>query len=278
MDAGENQIILIDKPAGISSFGVVAKVRGYLRAKYGKKVKVGHTGTLDPFATGLLILLTGKMTKRSGEFLKLDKVYEATLRLGYTSTTGDPEGEITKYIPTNDESGGVISKHCKGANSHFDNGHGRVSGTEIPGRVRLTRCENDDCEPCTSRNGTPDLSTIKSVLRPFTGKIEQTPPRYSAIKINGQRAYKLARKGADFEMPTREVEIYDIETLEYRYPELRVRCHVSSGTYIRTLAEDIGKALNTGAYLTALRRTQIANYKVADATPLSTFAQNPDVV
>ena len=93
----EDQIILIDKPAGISSFGVVAKVRGRLKSEFGHKIKVGHTGTLDPFATGLLILLTGKMTKKSNEFLKLDKIYEATLKLGYISTTGDPEGEIQQY-------------------------------------------------------------------------------------------------------------------------------------------------------------------------------------
>ena len=93
----EDQIVLIDKPAGISSFGVVAKIRGKLKAELGHKVKVGHTGTLDPFATGLLIILTGKMTKKSNEFLKLDKVYEATLKLGYTSTTGDPEGQIQEY-------------------------------------------------------------------------------------------------------------------------------------------------------------------------------------
>ena len=101
----ENQIILVDKPAGISSFGVVAKVRGFLRKKFGHKVKVGHTGTLDPFATGLLILLSGKMTKKSGEFLKLDKEYEATLKLGYVSSTGDTEGEITRY---KDETVGTV--------------------------------------------------------------------------------------------------------------------------------------------------------------------------
>ena len=94
----EDQIILIDKPAGISSFGVVAKVRGKLKSEFDHKIKVGHTGTLDPFATGLLILLSGKMTKKSAEFLKLDKIYEATLKLGYVSSTGDPEGEITEVI------------------------------------------------------------------------------------------------------------------------------------------------------------------------------------
>ena len=214
----ENAIILVDKPAGISSFGVVARVRGFLRAKYGHKIKVGHTGTLDPFATGLLILLTGKMTKKSDEFLKKDKVYEATMKLGYTSTTGDPEGEViekSNYIPTKDEIINIVTK--------------------------------------------------------FTGNIQQKVPQFSAVKINGERAYKLARAGKDFETPTREVTIYNIEILEYNYPELKIRTHVSSGTYIRTLAEDIGAALGTDAYLTELRRIKIANYSVQDAQPLTDF-------
>lgn len=207
-------MILVDKPEGISSFGAVAKVRGRLKAEFGHKVKVGHTGTLDPFATGLLILLSGKMTKKSGEFLKLDKEYVATMKLGYTSTTGDPEGQIQEYS------------------------------------VKSV------------------LPPIESVLSDFIGKIVQTPPRYSAIKINGERAYKLARKGQEFEIPKREVEIYEIEVLRYEYPELEIRCHVSSGTYIRTLAEDIGERLGTGAYLTALRRTRVGKYDVKDAVKL----------
>lgn len=209
----EDQIILVDKPAGISSFGIVAKIRRELKEEFGHKIKVGHTGTLDPFATGLLILLSGKMTKKSNEFLKLDKIYEAELKLGFVSSTGDPEGEIQQY----------------------------------------------------SDNLCPQRDAVKSVLRSFTGKITQTPPRFSAIKINGERAYKLARKGADFEIPSREVEIYSIEILDYSYPTLKIRCHVSSGTYIRTLAEDIGKKLGTGAYLTALRRTKIGDYHIEDA-------------
>lgn len=213
----EDQIILIDKPAGISSFGVVAKIRGKLKIEFGHKVKIGHTGTLDPFATGLLILLSGKMTKKSNEFLKLDKIYEATMKLGYTSATGDPEGEIQEYLN---------------------------SGPR------------------------PKLNTIESILSSFVGKITQTPPKFSAIKINGQRAYKLARKNADFEIPSRQIEIYDIEILDYNYPELTIRCHVSSGTYIRTLAEDIGKALDCGAYLTALRRIKIGDYDVKNAEKL----------
>ncbi|MBO7718435.1 tRNA pseudouridine(55) synthase TruB [Candidatus Saccharibacteria bacterium] len=220
----ENQIILIDKPAGLSSFGVVARVRSQLKTEFGHKVKVGHTGTLDPFATGLLIILSGKMTKKSNEFLKLDKVYEATLKLGFISTTGDPEGEIEKYQKTDQE------------------------------------------EPKTLKE--PSLAEIQSTLKSFLGKITQTPPKFSAIKINGQRAYKLARAGKDFEIPSREVEIYDIKILDYNYPTLKIRCHVSSGTYIRTLAKDIGEKLNTGAYLTTLRRTKIGNYDIKDARML----------
>ena len=208
----EDQIILVDKPAGISSFGIVAKVRAKLRNEFGHKVKVGHTGTLDPFATGLLILLSGKMTKKSGDFLKLDKEYIAELKLGYTSSTGDPEGVIEKLDDKN-----------------------------------------------------IDIKEIQKVINNFIGKINQKVPAFSAVKINGQRAYKLARAGKDFKTPIREIEIYAIKILDYNYPKLTIRCEVSSGTYIRTLAEDIGKALGTGAYLTALRRTKIGTYDVKDA-------------
>ena len=209
----EDQIILIDKPAGISSFGVVAKIRRELKEEFSHKIKVGHTGTLDPFATGLLILLSGKMTKKSNEFLKLDKIYEADLKLGFTSTTGDPEGEITEVNT------GLI----------------------------------------------PSEAEIQKSLQKFTGEISQTVPKFSAVKINGERAYKLARSGQEFITPTRTVTIYQIEILDYSYPLLKIRCHVSSGTYIRTLAEDIGKDLKTGAYLTALRRTKIGDYRIEDA-------------
>ena len=211
----KDRVILVDKPAGMSSFGAVARVRRKLKDEFGHKVKVGHTGTLDPFATGLLILLSGKNTKKSGEFLKLDKVYEATIKLGYVSDTGDTEGKIEKK-----------------------------SDREV------------------------DLKEIQEVLKRFIGDIEQTPPKFSAIKINGQRAYKLARKGADFEMPKRKITIYNIEILEYKYPILKIRSHVSSGTYIRTLAEDIGKKLGTGAYCESLRRLKIGEYDVKDVENL----------
>ena len=212
-------IILIDKPAGLSSFGVVARVRRRLSMEAGKKVKVGHTGTLDPFATGLLILLANKATKLSNQFLKLDKWYEATICLGKTSTTGDPEGEITEQ----------------------------------------------------NTEKIPTLEEVKAVVNQFVGQITQTVPAFSAVKINGQRAYQLARRGEAVSMPTRQIEIYAIEILSYNYPELVIRTHVSSGTYIRTLGEDIGKALGVGAYLTALRRTQVGEYQIENAVKLSDF-------
>lgn len=208
-------IILVDKPAGISSFGVVARVRWLLGQQAGHKVKVGHTGTLDPFATGLMIVVVGSYCKRAAEFSKLDKTYEATLRLGTTSTTGDPEGELNN-----------------------------ISDRQ------------------------PDAAGLRAALQKFAGRINQTPPSYSAIKINGVRAYKLARAGEVVDMPLREVTIHRLELLGYAYPEVDIRTHVSSGTYIRTLAEDIGRELGVGAYLTALRRTWVGEYAVANAVRL----------
>ena len=208
----DKEILLVDKPAGMSSFGVVARVRRKL-LEAGRKVKVGHTGTLDPFATGLMILMVGKGTKRAGEFLKLDKEYVATARLGARSTTGDPEGEVTETV-----------------------------GAEAPSEER-----------------------VREVLAGLTGEIWQTVPRYSAVKIQGQRAYKLARAGKEVEMPQRQVRVYELELLRYEWPELVVRCKVSSGTYVRALAEQIGDELGVGAYLTALRRTQVGEYRVEEA-------------
>lgn len=213
-----DQIVLIDKPAGMTSFGVVARIRRVLSQQAGKKVKVGHTGTLDPFATGLMILVTGKECKNAGSYSKLDKVYEATFRLGQLSTTGDPEGEIS----------------------------------EISARV-------------------PSADEIEQVLRQFKGEIMQRPPIFSAIKIAGQRAYKLARDGKEVEIPERPVTIYNLEVLDYTYPELRIRTHVSSGTYIRSLAVDIGETLGTGAYCTQLRRTAISSFRIEEAKSLEDF-------
>ena len=213
-----DEMLLIDKPAGMTSFGVVARIRRVLSRQAGKKVKVGHTGTLDPFATGLMIILTGKRCREAGDFSKLDKVYESVIRFGETSSTGDPEGEIS-----------------------------RASDRE------------------------PSLDEVQQTLKSLTGTIIQKPPIYSAIKINGQRAYDLARQGKEVDMPTRSVEVYSLELLSYDYPHLAIRAHVSSGTYIRTLASDIGEALSVGAYCQSLRRTKVADYSVESAKTLLDF-------
>lgn len=208
----EDSVILVDKPAGITSFGVVARVRRRLSEQLGKKAKVGHTGTLDPFATGLMIIVTGKECRNAMSYSKLDKEYEATFRLGYTSSTGDPEGELTA-----------------------------VSDLQ------------------------PSQEAIETALQRFRGEITQRPPIFSAIKINGRRAYDLARNGEVFEIPERQVTVFSLELLDYNYPDIRIRTHVSSGTYIRSLAVDIGAVLETGAYCVELRRTKVAAFDVADA-------------
>lgn len=220
------KVILFDKPAGWTSFDVVAKVRGQLKkatrdrileSKIGepKKTRVGHSGTLDPFATGLLVVLVGKATKKQSEFMILDKEYEASIKLGETSTTGDPEGIIKKY---------------------------NKQSIKIPSKEE-----------------------IESVLKNFTGEINQTPPIFSAVKINGQRAYDLARKGEEVNLKPRVVKIYEIKITDYKYPVLEVIIRCSSGTYIRSLAADIGSELGVGGYLTSLRRTKIGKYSVRDA-------------
>ncbi len=215
-------ILLVDKPKGWTSFDVVAKVRGVLRQQLNansqqptatsRKVKVGHTGTLDPLATGLLVLLVGKATKQAPELSKVDKVYDATLKLGFNSSTGDDEGENTK-----------VSDHQ------------------------------------------PTQVEVQKALKQFVGEIEQVPPAFSAIKIDGQRSYKLARQGKAVKIEPRKATIYSITDIKYDYPTVNLTTKVSSGTYIRTLAEDIGKELGIGAYLTNLNRTQVGNFKLQDA-------------
>lgn len=205
----------------MTSFGVVARVRRVLTARNGKKTKVGHTGTLDPFATGLMILTVGKECKNAMSYTRLDKTYWTKIKLGLNSATGDPEGELTK-----------VSKKV------------------------------------------PVMQEVEQVLKKFIGKIEQTPPQFSAIKVNGQRAYKLAREGKTVEIPKRQVTVYKIKLLNYTYPYLEIEAKVSSGTYIRTLAEDIGAKLGTGAYCEELRRTSIDKWSVKDAIKLEDFMNN----
>jgi len=212
-------LLLIDKPSGWTSFDVVNYVRKIVAAHEGKKpknTKVGHTGTLDPLATGLLVLLIGKeYTRRAGELSKQDKTYEVTMKLGQTSTTGDEEGE--------------------------------------------KRAVSDIV---------PNEEMILEVLERFQGQIMQVPPAFSAMKINGQRAYKLAREGKVVELEARPAVIHANEFTAYDYPLVRFTSHVSSGTYIRSLVEDLGQALGTGAYMAALRRTRIADFDLDDALPV----------
>lgn len=217
-------IILIDKPVGWTSFDVVNFIRKAIAADIGKKpkhTKVGHTGTLDPLASGLLVLVCGTYCRRAQEFSKLDKRYEVTARLGSTSTTGDEEGVKTTVSTVQPERDAVLA-----AGAHF------------------------------------------------LGEISQIPPIYSAIKVNGQRAYELARKGREVVLEPRRVTIHALDIVSYRYPDIIFNVHVSSGTYIRTLVEDIGTLLKTGAYTAALRRSSVGEFRLADAVTPQVAAHN----
>lgn len=213
-----NGVLLVDKSQNWTSFDCVNYVRRIVATYVGKKpkhTKVGHTGTLDPLATGLLVLLLGKYTKRAPELTKLDKTYEVTMKLGITSSTGDDEGEKT-----------------------------------------------------TVSDRQPDESEIRAVLQAFTGELMQTPPIYSAIKVNGERAYKLARQGKEVVLEPRSATIYSLELTSYSYPEICFTTRVSSGTYVRSLVEDIGSSLKTGAYMSGLRRTSVGEFVIEDALPV----------
>ena len=266
-----NGILLINKESGWSSFDVVAKVRGILQKdkqhlhaergfcmemtgkdgvsntasrtyEYGERVaqqpdttgrtkesrvvrspneqvfrckcrvKVGHTGTLDPLAKGLMIVVVGDYCKRASEFSKLDKVYEVRMKLGETSTTGDDEG-----VKTNVQ--------------------------------------------CSMFN----VQEVEEALKSFTGVSMQTPPAFSAIKVDGKRAYELAREGKEVKIEPREITIYDINLNKYDFPFVDFTVHVGSGAYVRSLVEDIGKKLGTGAYMSALTRIKVGEYNIADS-------------
>lgn len=210
-----------DKPYEWTSFGLVAKVRYLLCRKLGvKKLKVGHAGTLDPLATGVLLICTGKATKRIEELQAHTKEYVATLRLGATTPSFDLEKPIDAEYSTD----------------------------------HITR------------------ERIEEVLSDFVGTIEQVPPVFSACKVNGNRAYDLARKGEDVELKAKTLVIDELELLRCELPDIDIRVVCSKGTYIRALARDIGKALQSGAHLTALRRTRIGHVRVDDCLRLDDFA------
>jgi tRNA pseudouridine55 synthase len=222
-----NGMLLIDKPSGWTSFDVVGKVRRIitkdpeLNVTGRKRFPVGHTGTLDPLATGLLVLLVGTYTKKAPALTKLDKTYEVTMCLGQMSTTGDEEGEKRA-----------------------------VSDRQ------------------------PSFDEVAAALAYFVGDSMQTPPAFSAIKINGQRAYKLARAGNAPVMEARPVHINSIGLTAYEYPYVRFTTDVSSGTYVRSLVEDIGNNLKTGAYMSGLRRTRVGEFVLADAIPVDGISAN----
>jgi tRNA pseudouridine55 synthase len=207
-------VLLIDKPIGWTSFDVVNKIRGKIRHSLGiKKIKVGHAGTLDPLATGLLIVCTGKLTKEIDTLQAQDKEYSGHITLGGTTVTYDSEFPPDQSYP-------------------FDH---------------IT-----------------EQSLIKATSL-FLGKISQIPPIYSAIKINGQTAYSLARKGKEVAMKAREVSIFRFDVTNTAMPEIAFDVKCSKGTYIRSLAHDYGKALHSGAYLSSLRRESIGSYSVQEA-------------
>lgn len=219
-----NGYILIDKPKGWTSFDVVNYIRRMVQQNgldvvalqpgqnRKKRFPTGHTGTLDPSATGLMVVLLGSYTKRAMELTKVDKTYDVTMTLGKVSTTGDQEGDITDVsdsVPTSD--------------------------------------------------------ALQAALAKFTGDIMQVPPAFSAMKINGQRAYALARAGKEVKLEARPARINSVVLQSYEYPTVRFLADVSSGTYIRSLVEDLGKELGTGAYMSDLRRTAVADFLLEDA-------------
>jgi len=220
MDFITGEILLFNKDKDWTSFDVVNKARNIIRKKLEiKKIKVGHAGTLDPMATGLLVVCTGKFTKKINELQNDRKEYIANITIGGVTASYDKETEVEKEFDISD-----INKQ-----------------------------------------------KIESALKEFEGKQMQVPPIYSAIKVDGKRAYQIARKGGEVEMKPREIEIYNIELTEYNLPEITVKIDCSKGTYIRSLANDLGKKLNNGAYLSGLVRTKSGEFQIENSITISEF-------
>lgn len=217
-DIREGAVALVDKPLEWTSFDVVNKIRYALSRAYKKKrFKVGHAGTLDPMASGLVLILMGKATRLQDEYMKEDKIYEGVLELGYVTESFDREKEKVKY--------------------------GEVEGIT--------------------------MESLKNTAEKFIGKIEQVPPVFSAIKVDGVPLYKYARSGKQVEVKTRIVDIYDFEIEDFNDNLVKFRVKCGSGTYIRSLAHDFGMELGCGAYLYDLRRVAIADYKIEDAVSIN---------
>lgn len=219
-DFKTGQILLIDKPLHWTSFQVVNKLRWEIRQRFSiKKIKVGHAGTLDPLATGLLILCTGKFTKKIAQYQAQTKEYTGVIRLGATTPSYDLESEIDQTFPTE----------------------------------HLTE------------------QVVYDMAEKFVGVQDQKPPIFSALKKDGKRLYELARAGESTEIPTRKIQIDAFEITKMNLPDVHFRVVCSKGTYIRSLAYDFGKALNSGAHLTALRRTKIGDFSVKDSMGIEAF-------
>ncbi|TPD68423.1 tRNA pseudouridine(55) synthase TruB [Flavobacterium microcysteis] len=222
-DFQDGQVLQIDKPLNWTSFQAVNKLKWALKSKLGlKKIKIGHAGTLDPLATGLLLVCTGKFTKRISELQGQEKEYTGTITVGATTPSYDLETEINETFPTD----------------HI----------------------------------TEEL--IHETIKQFIGEIDQRPPIFSALKKDGVRLYEHARNGEEVEIPTRKTVIHEFEITRIALPEIDFRVVCSKGTYIRSLAFDFGKALNSGGHLTALRRTKIGNYDVKDGYDLEAFVDS----
>ena len=227
MDFQEGVVLAFDKPYRWTSFDVVGKVRWLLCRHLGiKKLKVGHAGTLDPLATGVLIVCTGRATKRIEELQSGTKEYLATIRLGATTPSYDLEKPIDATYPTE----------------------------------HITR------------------DMVQEVLERFKGTIEQVPPTFSACKVDGKRAYKMARNGDEVELKPKTLTIDEIELTDCSLPDITVRVVCSKGTYIRALARDIGQALDSGGHLIALRRTRVGDYRVEECLNPEKFTEWLDTV
>lgn len=225
-DYKNGQILLIDKPLEWTSFQAVNKIRWHIKQRFHiKKIKVGHAGTLDPLATGLLIICTGKQTKSISEYQGQIKEYTGTFTIGATTPSYDLESEVNETFPT----------------EHI----------------------------------TDEL--IHKATEQFIGTIQQRPPIFSALKKDGKRLYELARKGETVDIPTREVTITEFEITNIELPKIDFRVVCSKGTYIRSLAFDFGNALNSGAHLSALRRTKIGDFPVEKALSIDAFIENLEV-
>lgn len=222
MDFVAGEIIPVYKPYTWTSFQIVNKVRYHLSKKYGiKRFKVGHAGTLDPLATGVLLLCTGKATKRIEELQKHTKEYEAEITLGATTPSYDMEHPVDATFPYE----------------------------------HITR------------------EMVEKTLKQFIGDIAQRPPLFSACKVDGKRAYDLARKGSDMQLEPKQIRIDNIELLEYDLPKIRIRVTCGKGTYIRSLARDIGEALESGAYLSELTRTRVGEFKLTDCIKIEAIQE-----